>query len=190
MAESPTKRLEPQFLMLGKIDRPHGIRGELRMRVMTDYPERVADLETIYLSRDEQGQKRVAYTLVGTRFHKDYLLLQLEDINTRNDAELLRSLFVLVDIEHAVPLDDGEFYLYQLINLQVFTENQDELGFITDVIETGANDVYVVHGERFGEVLVPAHDETIISIDFEAGQMIVSLPEGLLPELDTPADDS
>lgn len=175
---------KPQYLILGQILRPHGIRGELKMRVATDYPERLLDGNlTIFLgTSSNQTDDLQPYQLRSARFHKDNLLLTVSDIETRNDAEQLRGQTVFIDIEHAIPLDNDELYLYQLIGLSVETEANEPLGQVHDVIETGANDVYVIRGERFGELLIPIHDETLINIDIEQGIITVKLPDGLLPK--------
>ena len=174
----------PKYLALGKILRPHGIRGEMRMQILTDYPDRFIDeLKKIYIGEKVTDENADAYSLKSARFHKDFLLITLAEINDRNDAETMRGKMVMIDINNAVPLEDGEFYLYQLIGLTVQTEDKVILGQLQEVIETGANDVYVVKGREFGEILLPAHEETILSIDFEAELITMRLPEGLLPDI-------
>jgi 16S rRNA processing protein RimM len=86
-----------------------------------------------------------------------------------------------VAIGDAIPLDDGEVYLYQLVGLTVQTEAGETLGKLTEVLETGANDVYIIDSPKYGEVLIPATEETIRSTDINTGLMIVALPDGLLP---------
>lgn len=177
------KRIQqPHYLILGEILRPHGIRGELRIKVQTDYPERlVNDLKTVYLGSDPKESHAEAYTIQSARFHQDYILLQLEEVQDRNTAELLRGQFVMVDFDNAVPLEEDEFYLFELIGLTVKTTSGEELGTIQDVMETGANDVYVVKGRKYGELLIPAHDETLVDVDVEAGIVTMKLPFGILP---------
>jgi 16S rRNA processing protein RimM len=177
---------QPKYLLLGEVLRPHGIRGELRMRILTDYPERITDLETIYIGKDPYEANAAAYRVEHMRLHQAYGLLKLATIDDRTQAEPFRELFVMVDIADAVPLEEDEFYLYQLIGLKVETEAGEFLGEIQDVLETGANDVYVVKGEAYGEVLIPVTDETIVKTDIEAGVMVVNLPDGLLPQKSRP----
>lgn len=172
--------LKPKYLVVGEILRPHGLRGEVRMRVRTDYPERLPQLEFVFLGDSAEAPSPVKHAVAGLRFNKDIALLSLAGCHTRNDAELLRGKVVLISIDQAAPLEEGEYYLFDLIGLRVFA-NQIEIGCIKEVLQTGANDVYVVHGGDFGEVLLPAHDETIVNIDFEARTITMSLPEGLLP---------
>jgi len=161
--------------------RPHGIKGELRVRVMTDYPERIAKLKTIYLADKPEPKTAKPYQVEGMRMNGDFGLLKLKEIPDRTAAEKYRGLFVLIDMEHAVPLEEGEFYLYQLIGLTVQTEDGETLGKLTEVLETGANDVYIVKSEQYGEILIPVTNETIVKTDVNAGILIVRLPEGLLP---------
>ena len=168
--------------MLGEILRPHGIRGELRVRLLTDYPERIAKLKTVYLADKPEPTAVTPYPVKGMRMNGDYGLLRLGDIASREEADRLRGLFVLVDMAHAVPLEAGEFYLYQLIGLKVETEDGETLGTLREVLETGANDVYIVDSPRYGEVLVPVIPDTIVKTDVQAGVVVVRLPEGLLPD--------
>jgi 16S rRNA processing protein RimM len=174
----------PQYLVIGEVLRPHGVQGELRVRLLTDYPERIGQLKVVYMGTSVDSPNLKAYPVEGIRLHLDYGLLKIHGINTRNKADRLRNLLIMVDIENAVPLEEGEFYLFELIGLEVRTEDGESLGTITEVLETGANDVYVLDSPRYGEVLIPATDETILKTDIAGGVVIVRLPEGLLPSSD------
>jgi 16S rRNA processing protein RimM len=167
---------------LGEILRPHGIRGELRMRVLTDFPEHITRRGHVYLGDNPNVTSAKQYQVQHMRMHQGYALLKLKNIDNRNHAELLRDLFVMVHINDAVPLEDDEIYLYQLIGVTVQTTDGEVLGEISDVLETGANDVYVVQGPTYGEILIPVTDETVIATDIDDGVVIISLPDGLLPE--------
>ncbi|MDQ7026608.1 MAG: ribosome maturation factor RimM [Anaerolineae bacterium] len=173
---------KPNYLLIGEVLRPHGIRGELRLKILTDYPERVSKIKTVYLGSDANQTDATPYSVQSARLNKQFLLLMLKEIQSRNDAETLRGQFVMIDTDNAIPLDDDEIYLYELIGLTVKTDTGQELGAIKDVIETGANDVYVVSSRQYGEVLIPVHDETLIEIDTDAAIVTVKLPNGLLPE--------
>ncbi len=172
----------PKYLLLGEIVRPHGVRGELKMRVLTDYPERIAQLKAVYLATDPNAKRPARYVISGLRMHQSDALLTLKQVTDRNQAELMRGMYVMVDVRDAVPLADDEVYLYQLIGMEVRTIDGESLGKITDVLETGANDVYIVQGEAYGETLIPVTDETIIKTDTDSGIVTVKLPEGLLPD--------
>lgn len=172
----------PPYLIVGQVLRPHGIDGTLRIRIMTDYPERIGQLDAVYLADSVDSAQVRKAPVASMQMAGQYGLLRLSTISTRDQAERLRHLFVMVAIDDAVPLEQGEFYLYQLIGLRVFTEDGAELGTVTDVIETGANDVYVVRSDQGtpSEVLIPAIEQVIIRTDIESGEIIVRLPEGLL----------
>lgn len=172
----------PRYLLLGEILRPHGIRGELRVRILTDYPERIPELRHIYIGSSPDAADARRFEVEHMRMHKEYGLLKLTEIHDRDAADLLRQRYVMVRLEDAIPLEDGEFYLYQLIGVMVQTADGTELGKITDVLETGANDVYIVDSPSYGEVLIPVTTETIISTDIDARLIIVDLPAGLLPQ--------
>lgn len=171
---------QPRYLVLGEILRPHGILGELRMRILTDFPERIKSLKTVYIGKDPNAEV-LGYKVEHMRMHQNYGLLKLSGVDDRTDADRLRELFVMVDFANAVPLEDDEIYLFQLIGLQVETETGEKLGKITEVLETGANDVYIISSPNYGEILIPVLNETILKTDVEAGIMVVHLPDGLLP---------
>jgi 16S rRNA processing protein RimM len=173
---------QPDYLLLGEVLRPHGVLGELRVRIMTDYPERIGELETVYLARDIAGTAARAFKVEKVRRHQGYALMTLRGITNRDHVDPLRGLFVLVSIEDAIPLDEDEIYLFQLIGMTVQTENGRVLGELTDVLETGANDVYVVSSPDHGEILIPAIDETILKTDTDTNTLTVRLLDGLLPE--------
>ncbi|HUN05486.1 MAG TPA: ribosome maturation factor RimM [Aggregatilineales bacterium] len=178
MTDTPS----PAYLLIGEILRPHGVVGELKMRVLTAYPERLRELKTVFLADDPESGTPDSYTLDHVRFHHDYALIKLKEIPDRTAAERFRELFVLVAINDAIPLDEGEHYLFQLIGMTVETEAGESLGTLADVMETGANDVYVVESKEYGEVLIPATEHTILNTDTETRRITVRLPEGLLPD--------
>ena len=175
-----SEREYPKFLVIGEILRPHGLRGELRMRVLSDDPERLSALDFVYLGQSPDDKRPDKRALTGLRFNKAYALLRLEGCGSRNEAETLRGATVMISLEQAAPLDEGEYYLFELLGLRVVAEDI-EIGTVKEVLQTGANDVYIVESADYGEVLIPAHEETILKIDFEAGVIAMALPEGLLP---------
>ena len=150
------------------------------MRVLTDNPNQLLQLDSVYLTDSIDDSELREFALTRVRFNKEYALLSLEGCRNRNDAERFRGKTVLIGSDQAAPLGKGQYYLFQLIGMQVIAD-QTDLGPIKDVLQTGANDVYIVDSKEFGEVLIPAHDETILSIDFDAETIHMTLPEGLLP---------
>jgi 16S rRNA processing protein RimM len=176
-AETP----EPRYLLVGRVSRPHGVRGELRVEIITDYPERLSEHTHFYLAHPGSPTTVRRFPAEKVRIHRDVALLKLVGCDDRNAADELRGLLVQIPVEEAVPLEEGEYYLYQLIGVQVETEDGEGLGKVVDVIETGANDVYVVRGPR-GEVLLPAIEDVVLGLDLESKRMVVRLLAGLLPE--------
>jgi 16S rRNA processing protein RimM len=168
---------ELRYLAIGKIIRAHGIQGEVSATVLTDFPERFETTEWIYVGNEYEAE---LYRLERYRWHKKNILLTLAGITSRTQAEQLKGQFVQIPIEEAVILPEGTYYLYQLIDLQVVTTDGEVLGVIIDILETGANDVYVVKGNNQKAILLPAIPDVIKSIDIEKGQMKVELIAGLI----------
>lgn len=184
---SPTQRREdageslsqeghyPKYLLIGRVRAPRGIRGELKVGV---YPEDVARLEAlreVYLSTD--GTHLVRFEVRRARFFAGQLLLSLNGIEDRNAAEQWPGALVYVPKE-ALPLSEDEYYYHQIEGLTVITSEGELLGRVTEILPTGANDVYVVRGSE-GEILLPAIKQVILRVDLAAGIMVVKLMDGL-----------
>lgn len=178
----PTKidRVRPKYLVIGEILRPHGIRGEVRTRIVSDYPDRLTTLKKVYLGDSAHDARPREHLLNKVRFNKEFALLTLDGYRSREDADRVRNKIVMIDIADAAPLEQGEYYLFELIGLNVSADGQ-EIGVIREVLQTGANDVYVVASEDYGDILIPAHEQTVVDIDFDAECVCMTLPEGLLP---------
>lgn len=176
--------IEPRFLIVGQVVRPHGVRGEIRVRVLTGYPDRFMQLESVRLGRDPEADAKhfVEYEVEGARLHQGGVILKLADLDDRNEADALRGQYVMVSLDHAVPLEEGEYYHFQLIGLEMVTDQGESIGNVVEILETGANDVYVVRGERYGEVLVPAIESVVQTIDLAARRITIIPISGLLPD--------
>jgi len=151
----------------------------LRVRIVTDYPERLGQRTCFYLAHSDSPDKVQRYLVEQWRLHKKALLLKLVGCDDRDAAGELRGMLVQVPIEEAAPLEEGEYYHFQLIGVRVETEDGELLGQVAQVMETGANDVYVVRGPR-GEVLLPALDDVILELDLGANLMVVRPLPGTL----------
>jgi 16S rRNA processing protein RimM len=170
-----TGSTEPRFLAIGCILRPHGVRGEVVVEVLTDFPERFEAPDQLYVGDSFTAElKRVS----STRWHKNRVLLSFEGCTDRNCAETLRDRYVVVPLEQAKLLPEDTYYAYQLTGLQVVSSEGEDLGKIVDVLFMDANDIYVVEGPR-GQILLPAIADVIDSIDVERGQVTVNLIPGL-----------
>lgn len=172
---------EPRHLVVARILRPHGIRGEVRAEIITSYPELLASHDSFFLSSPRHPEAGSEYEVERVRLHSGLALIKFQGCEDRNAAEGLRGMLVHVATEKAVPLDEGEYYLHQIIGLRVETRGGTQLGRVSEVLETGADDVYVVRG-TWGEILLPATSDVVRVIDVEAGRMEVEVPPGLLQE--------
>ncbi len=167
---------EPRYLSVARIVRPWGVRGEMKLQVLTSFPDKLERLTRVYL-----GPNATPHEVARFRWHSGQLHLLLSDVRDANAAEALRGQLVQIPSEEAVPLGPGEYYEHQLIGLNVVTTDGEPLGQVVEVMATGANDVYVVKGPR-GEVLLPARAQVVRQIDLGAGEMKVSLLPGLLED--------
>ncbi|MBN2469915.1 MAG: 16S rRNA processing protein RimM [Anaerolineae bacterium] len=173
----------PDFLVLGRIMRPHGVRGELRVQILTDYPERIIALKTVFVGRDPYDPaSATGYDMLGARRHREHILIRLEGINSRDEADAHRGQLLMVALNDAVPLEEGEYYAFQIIGSEVITTDGENLGSIREIIETGANDVFVVQGGIHGEILIPDIPDVVLEVKLQERQMVVTLPPGLLPD--------
>jgi 16S rRNA processing protein RimM len=165
--------MPPEFLAVGRVLRPHGVRGELLLETLTDFPEHLDEVDTVYL-----GDAAEPHPLAGARLHRGRLLIRLEGCADRDAAEVFRGRLVRIRIGDVPPPPAGSYYHYQIVGLSVVTEEGEALGHVVEILETGANDVYVVNGPS-GEILLPALQSVIRQIDLEAKRMTVHLLEGL-----------
>lgn len=165
------------FLQVGVITATHGIRGEVKVFPTTDDPERFLDLETVYL---DTGREKKLLTISSVKFFKQFVILKFKEFVNINDVEPFRKKSLLVTRDQAVPLEEDEYFIADLIGLRVITDEDKVLGELTDVLETGANDVYQVTDENGKEILLPAIKDCILSVDLEKGEMKVHILEGLL----------
>ena len=171
-----TDSTEPRFIAIGRIVRPHGVRGEVAVEVLTDFPERFDTIEVVYLGDSLNAEK---WQVTSVRWHTARILLSLQGCEDRTSAEQLRGLLVQVPIEEAMPLPEDEYYPYELIGLDVVTNDGDDLGRVSELLFTNANDVYVVVGPR-GQILLPAIADVIEQVDLDEGRIVVRLMEGLV----------
>jgi 16S rRNA processing protein RimM len=167
------RRPEPNYLAVGRVARPFGLLGELKVRLLTEYPDQLDRLSTVYL-----GPEAEPWTVKGIRLHKNAALLMLVGCDDRSAAEKLRGALVQIAIEDAMPLEEEEFFEHQIVGMTVVEQDGTVLGRLTEIISTGANDVYVVVGSQ-GELLLPAIKSVILEVDLDADQMVVQLLEGL-----------
>jgi 16S rRNA processing protein RimM len=175
-AGSP-RRGEPDFLAVGRLRRPHGVRGEIMLEVMTDFPERLVDGMTLYV-----GPEHRPLRMLHQRTYRGGLILALEGYDTPEQVGELRNQYVYIPTVGLPALPEGEYYHHQILGLRVLSETGIFLGTLVEILETGANDVYVVRQENAADLLLPAIDPVILDIDLEKGEMRVHLLPGLINE--------
>jgi len=173
---SPSKG-EPVYLAVGLLRRPHGVHGEILMEVYTDFPERLEDGTTVFL-----GAKHKPATIRHIRHHNEGLLFSFEGVDTPESAGLLRKQLVYVKTATRPALPAGQYYHHQMIGMTVVDDSGNELGKLTEIIQTGANDVYVVLSGTGKELLLPSIKQVVLDVDVESNRMIVHLIPGLLEE--------
>ncbi len=165
-----------QLLQVGVISSTHGVRGEVKVFPTTDDAQRFKSLKNVIL---DTGKEQMPLEIQGVKFFKQFVILKFKGIDNINDIERYKGKSLFVTREDAIELEDDEYYIADLIGMDVTTD-EGEVGKLVDVIETGANEVYVVEFEKYGEVLIPAIHDCILDVDVEAMQMKVHLLEGLV----------
>lgn len=164
-------------LQVGVITQTHGIRGEVKVFPTTDDPDRFKKLKEVTLAA---GKERLSMEIEGVKFFKQYVILKFKGYDSINDIEKYKQGKLLVTREHAVKLQKDEYFVADMIGMQVVTDEGEAFGVLKDVLATGANDVYVVSREGKADVLLPAIKECIKKIDMDRHVMEVHIMDGLL----------
>lgn len=160
----------PVFLAIGKLRRAHGLQGEMTMEILTDFPDRIRSGKRVYV-----GDNYEPIEIASVRPSNQALLIRLEGIHSPEDAARLRNMVVFVKAVELPKLPDGEYYHHQLIGLSVITEDGQAVGELSEILETGANDVYIVKTPVGREILLPAIHDVILDVNFDLKQMRVRL---------------
>ena len=168
------EEVPPGYVAIGRVGALWGVRGAVRVLPLTDRRRQLAAGRIVTVA----GERR---TIVSARWQKGMVYLRLAGIEDREAAAELRGRLLAIAESELEPLPEGQYYRFQLIGLAVVSTDGEELGQVTEVLSTGANDVYVVSGHR-GELLLPATDEVVREIDLETGRMLVQVLPGLLPQ--------
>lgn len=162
------------WLVVGRVVAPFGIRGELKVRVLTDFPERFTE-RPLYV-----GDDRARFEVARWRPHgANVAVLTLQGVASRDAAEKLRNVALYARVEDAARLPKGEYYVHQIVGLEAVADDGREIGRVVDVIPTGSNDVYAVQTPDEREVLVPAIKDVVVRIDLKAGRLVIRPIEGL-----------
>ena len=165
---------EPVYLVIGYLRRPHGVRGEIIMDLHTDFPQRIKSGRKVLI-----GEQHQPFTLDTVRPHSDGLLVSIRGVDTPEEVGKYRNQWVYVKASDVPPLPEGKHYQYELIDLDVVDENGNPLGKLVEILETGANDVYVIRDGSGKEILLPAIPSVILDLDMSQRTLRVHLLEGL-----------
>lgn len=158
-------------IVIGKAGAPQGIHGDIRVIPLTDFPERFEELDYVYAD-DER------LDITSVKYHKQFVLLRFKQYDVRETVAALTGKLLMIDKKDAMPLDEGEYYTFDIIGLEVFDLENNSLGHITEVLKTGSNDVYVASkkGEA-KQLMIPALKAVVKEINIAEGKMVVDMPE-------------
>lgn len=176
---------EPVYLVVGFLRRPHGLHGEMIIDLHTDFPERMQKGRRLLV-----GEDRRPMTLASARPHARGMLVRFEGIDTPEAAGLFRNQWVYVRAADVPPLPEGQLYQHELLGFAVVDESGDPLGELVEILETGANKVYVVRNKAGKEILLPAIPSVILNTDPDSRVMRVHLLEGLVDDQDAGSGDA
>jgi len=165
---------EPVYLAVGKLRRTHGIEGAIVMEVLTDFPERIKPGKMVYV-----GDEHEPLVIAGVRGHNKEMIIRFTGFSSPEQASRLRNLGVYVKADALPRLPQGHYYHHQLLNLKVVDEAGQEIGVLDQILETGANDVYLVRTVEGKELLLPVVEDVILEVNLEKGEMRVRPPEWL-----------
>jgi len=161
-----------EFITIGTILATWGNKGKVKIKPETDFPQRFAPHSTIYINRKPM-------TIDSAEWHNQRLVIKLNAVDSIEDARKLRGKSAEIHRSQVHPLPEGQYYHFQLIGLEVWTTRGELLGNITEILTTESNDSYVVRGAK-GEILIPAIEDVVKSIDLDKGCMVIEPIEGLL----------
>ncbi len=163
--------------LIGYILKPQGLKGELKVESVTPYLERFNRLDRVFLQLKEKKQ---TYSIENVRISDRFVYLKFTEINSRDDAELLRNAEVLIEENDLIQPAQDEYFIHDLIGCQVISENNDVIGVLSEVVQMSSNDVYVLKNSEGIEILIPATKEIIKRVNVGQKQIIIHVLEGLL----------
>lgn len=165
------------LLKVGVITTTHGVRGEAKVYPTTDEPERFLELDYVLL---DTGRELRKLEIKNVKFFKNLVILKFKGVNNINDIEKYKGRDLWIPREEGQELEEDEYYIADLLGMSVVLEDGQEFGTLKDVMETGANDVYIIDSAEHGEVLLPAIKECILDVDLEKNIMTIHLMKGLI----------
>ncbi len=167
------------YFVIGKIVNTQGIRGDVRIVPQTDDITRFEKLKTVEIYKEKDKNSSRVLTIGKVWYHKKFVVIKFKEIENMNEAEKIKDYLIKIDRKDAVPLDEDEFFIADLIGVKVITDEKEELGEIKDVITTGANDVYVIKTSG-KDILIPAIKQCVLNVDMSSRTMTIHLMKGLV----------
>ncbi len=167
-----------EMLKVGILSSTHGVHGEMKVFPTTDDVRRFKKLKEVML---ENGSEYLTLEIEGVKFFKQFVIIKFKGYDSINDIEKYKGRGIYVTRENAVPLKKDEYFMADLLGIRVTDDEGRELGELTDIMQTGANDVYVIALDTGGELLLPAIKQCILDVDVDRGTMRVHVLEGLMP---------
>ena len=164
-------------LEIGQIVNTFGIKGMVKVKPFTDDIRRFDELKTVYV---EKNSHQTEYEIEEVKYHKDMVLIKFKGIDKVEQAEMLRNSYLTVSRDSVEKLEEGRYYIVDLLGLEVYTDEQVLLGTLEDIFNTGSNDIYVVKDKQGKQILLPAIQDVIKQIDIENKKIIVHLLPGLI----------
>lgn len=165
------------LLKVGVITTTHGVRGEVKVFPTTDGPERFLELEYVLL---DTGKELHRLEISRVKFFKNLAILKFEGVDNINDIEKYKGCSLWIPRQEGQELGEDEYYIADLLGMRVLLEDGSEFGILKNVLETGANDVYIIDSKEHGEVLLPAIHECILDVNLKSNTMTIHLMKGLI----------
>lgn len=165
------------MLRVGVFANTHGVRGEIKVFPTTDDVSRFRKLKTLYL---DKGTELMKLEVSSVRFFKNMVIMRFRGIDNINDIEKYKGKDLLIERKQAVPLQENEYFICDILGSKVVTEDEQEVGILKEVLQTGANDVYIVKTEEGKEVLLPVIDECVLDVNTDEKIVIVRLMPGIM----------
>lgn len=166
-----------EYFELGQIVNTFGVKGEVKVKPYTDNVEQFETLKSVLVVKNKET---IEMKILSAKFHKGMILLKLEGVNDMNDAEKLRGSIIKIHRKDARQLEEGEYFIADIIGSDVYTDTGDYLGKVDDIYNSGAQDIYVVKDELGKQVLLPSIKEVILNVDIENQKVTVHLLKGLI----------
>ena len=166
------KKQEPEYITIGTILSPSGIKGKMKVDINTDFPERFSPSSEVYINRQP-------VTIESVEWHKGRVIIKVSAVNSVEDARKMQGQLVEIHRSQLYVLPKGQYYHFELIGLEARTTEGEVLGEVIDIMATPGNDTYIVNGPR-GEILIPATEDVVKSIDLDEGLLVIEPVDGLL----------